>query len=153
MRLWHRDLIKVLPKKQLVAQWRELSACATNIRTKGSPNHILVNKIMDFPRNHFISYAAAVHAEMTRRGYRTMDRVWDNITSVVDNNVYNIIPLEECFPGWHSLNYFIQCYFNLQEKYDCGGITKEEWTKIQNKYNEYINNFYCGITFADLERN
>ena len=28
MRLWHTDLISVLPREQLVAQWRELSARA-----------------------------------------------------------------------------------------------------------------------------
>ena len=47
MRLWHKDMISILPREQLVAQWRELSAIASNIQTKGTPNHILVNKIMD----------------------------------------------------------------------------------------------------------
>lgn len=28
MRLWHIDLIPVLPREQLVAQWRECSAIA-----------------------------------------------------------------------------------------------------------------------------
>jgi uncharacterized protein (TIGR02328 family) len=128
MRLWHRDLIPVLPRQQLVAAWRELSACATNIRTKGTPNHILVNKIMDYPLDHFISYAAAVREEMTKRGYKTMDRVWDNITSVKED--YTIIPLEECFPEWHNHRYFIQCYHNLEEKADCGGISFDDWYRI-----------------------
>ena len=43
MRLWHIDLISVLPREQLVAQWRELSAIAGAIQKKGTPNHILVN--------------------------------------------------------------------------------------------------------------
>ena len=60
MRLWHKDMISILPREQLVAQWRELSAIAGNIQTKGTPNHILVNKIMDYPLNHFVTYAAAV---------------------------------------------------------------------------------------------
>ena len=145
MRLWHRDLISVLPRQQLVAQWRELSACATNIRTKGTPKHILVNKIMDYPLNHFISYAAAVRAEMTRRGYKTMDRVWDNITSVVDNNDYNIIPLEECFPNWHNNKYLFQCFCNLEEKYDCGGISKEEWHLIYQKFKSKLPYLFPGV--------
>ena len=57
MRLWHRDIIKYLPREQLVAQWRELSAIAGNLSMKGTPNHILVNKVLGYPRNHFISYA------------------------------------------------------------------------------------------------
>lgn len=28
MRIWHKDLIPVLPREQLVAQWKECSAIA-----------------------------------------------------------------------------------------------------------------------------
>lgn len=31
--------------------------------------------------------------------------------------------------------YLKQCYYNLQEKYDCGGISKEEWMKVY----KYVN--------------
>lgn len=34
MRLWHKDLIKVLPKEQLLGQWRELACIAKNIKKK-----------------------------------------------------------------------------------------------------------------------
>lgn len=82
MRLWHTDLIPVLPREQLVAQWRELSAIAGAIQKNGTPNHILVNFVLDYDYNHFISYAAEVRKEMTRRGYRTMPAVWTKITSL-----------------------------------------------------------------------
>ena len=49
MRLWHKDLIDVLPNGQLLGQWRECCAIARNIKAKGTPNHLLVNKIMDYP--------------------------------------------------------------------------------------------------------
>ena len=55
MRLWHTSLIPVLPREQLVAQWRELSAIAGKIQLNGTPNHVLVNFIMDYDFNHFIS--------------------------------------------------------------------------------------------------
>lgn len=135
MRLWHRDLIKVLPREQLVAQWRELSAIAGNLNTKGTPNHILVNKVLNYSFNHFISYAYYVRAEMTRRGYRTMNSVWNKITAVVDGD-YNILPVEELFPGWHNSRYFTQCYYNLEEKYDCGGIDEEQFDKIRERFLE-----------------
>lgn len=48
MGLWHKDLIEKLPREQLVAQWRECSAIAGNLITKGTPNHILVNKILNY---------------------------------------------------------------------------------------------------------
>lgn len=39
------------------------------------------------------------------------------------------------FEGWHNERYLKQCYYNLQEKYDCGGISKEEWMKVY----KYVN--------------
>jgi uncharacterized protein (TIGR02328 family) len=136
MRLWHKDLINVLPREQLVAQWRELSAIAGNVNTKGTPNHILVNKVCDYPRDHFISYAFWVRQEMTRRGYRTMDSVWNKIycTRETDYGEIEILPIEDLFPGWHNDRYLEQCYFNLEEKYDCGGVAQEWFEKIQAIY-------------------
>ena len=48
MRLWHKDLIDVLPKNQLVSQWRELLAIKGSIDKKGTPNHLLVNKVLNY---------------------------------------------------------------------------------------------------------
>ena len=139
MRLWHKSFISVLPREQLVAQWRELSAIAGNIIDKGNPNHILVNKVMNYPFDHFISYAYYVRKEMTNRGYKTMNKVWDKIVSISDSD-YNILSLEEIFPNWHNDRYFIQCFYNLEEKYDCGGINKEDWDKIMTLVEE--ENYY-----------
>ena len=128
MRLWHTSLIKVLPREQLIAQWRELSACAGSIQQKGTPNHILVNFIMDYDFDHFISYAYYVREEMTRRGYRTMNSVWEKITSLKLN--YTILPLEAIYPEKMNTVYLNICYYNLYEKYLCGGIKQEDWDKI-----------------------
>ena len=132
IRIWHKDLITALPREQLVAQWRELSAIAGNLNTKGTPNHILVNKVVKYPFNHFISYAHYVRAEMTRRGYRTMDSVWTKICSITED--YNILPIEELFPEWHNDRYLAQCYYNLEEKYDCGGVAEVWFRKIAEIY-------------------
>ena len=37
------------------------------------------------------------------------------------------------FKDWHNTRYLRQCLYNLQEKYDCGGIPKEEWDVISKK--------------------
>ena len=132
MRLWHWKLISALPREQLVAAWRELSAIAGSIKTKGTPNHILVNKVLNYSFNHFISYAHYIREEMTRRGYRTMESVWNKICSVSDD--YNILPIEELYPGWHNDRYLTQCYYNLEEKYDCGGVAEEWFKKIREIY-------------------
>lgn len=138
MRMWHKNLIPVLPREQLVAQWRELSAIAGNIKTKGTPNHILVNPVMEYPLSHFITYAAAVRAEMSRRGYHTMDKVWDKICSVCPN--YDILPIDEIYKGWMDKDYMEICYYNLFEKFLRGGITEKDWSSIKSAYAIYLNN-------------
>lgn len=129
MRLWHKDLIPVLPREQLVAQWRECSAIAGAILKNGTPNHILVNKVLDYQIDQFINYSILVRAEMTRRGYKTMQSVEDKIVSL--NPDFNRMPQAIMYDNWHNDRYFIQCYYNLQEKYDCGGISPEDWEKIK----------------------
>ena len=128
MRLWHKDLISVLPREQLVAAWRECSAIAGAIIKNGTPNHILVNKVLDYSFDHFISYSIELREEMTKRGYRTMDSVMNKIKSLKVN--YQKIPHEEIFSNWHNNRYYEQCYYNLEEKHDCSGISATDWEKI-----------------------
>lgn len=133
MRLWHKDIIEYLPREQLVAQWRELSAIAGNLNTKGTPNHILVNKVLNYPIDHFISYALYVRQEMTRRGYRTMESVWEKILSTNDG-AFELVAPECLFPRWHNFQYLRQCYYNLEEKYDCGGVSSEYFHQLREFY-------------------
>ena len=128
MRIWHTKLIEVLPREQLVGCWRELSAIAGAIQKNGTPNHILVNFVLDYDYDHFISYTYYLRKEMTRRGYRTMNNVWEKIISLKPN--YNVLPLEAIYPEKMDTVYLNICYYNLYEKYLCGGIKEEDWNKI-----------------------
>ena len=136
MRLWHTYLIEGLPREQLVAQWRELSAIVGAIQKNGTPNHILVNFVLDYDYNHFISYAHYLREEMTVRGYRTMNSVWDKITSLKPD--YNLLPREEVYKEKMDNTYLNICYYNLYEKYLCGGIDPSYWKKIDMIYHSVI---------------
>lgn len=125
MRLWHKDLIPVLPRKQLVGQWRELCLIAKNISEHGTPNHILVNKVIDYPCSHLNTYAQLVYKEMQKRG---MKPEWEKYDKWTVNK--SIVHVDDIFPEWHNYSYFQQCYYNLEEKRDCGGINDAEWNKI-----------------------
>lgn len=135
MRLWHKDLIAVLPRKQLIGQYRECCAIARNIKVNGTPNNLLVNKVMDYPKWHFRQYTIDVCKECEKRGYK-IDRYrffkwfdqWDDGTV----NTHDI-DHHELFDGWHNGHYLIQCFYNLQEKHDCGGISEDEWYVICRK--------------------
>ena len=151
MRLWHKDLIPYLPHQQLLGQWRECCCIAKSIHDKGSPNHLLVNKIMDYPITHFWSYGLLVWCCCVARGYKVDKEnflrhcsgynqwVWsglwncDDMEFVAINNPaysYNV------FPSWHNDRYLVQCLCNLQEKYDCGGISEDEWMIIANRFDD-----------------
>ena len=143
MRLWHKNLIAVLPKEQLVAQWRELSAIAGSIQKKGTPNHILVNFVLEYDYNHFISYAAEVREEMTRRGYRTMEKVWEKITSLKPE--WKRLPHNEIYEDKMDTIYLTICFYNLYEKYLCGGISQDDWGLISLTYDKVYNFLKEGI--------
>lgn len=71
MRLWHKDLIPYSPRKQLVAQWRECCVICSNWVNKGTPpNHLLVNKVVDYPKIEFYNYTMLILQEMTNRNYK-----------------------------------------------------------------------------------
>lgn len=128
MRLWHKDLISVLPDKQLLGQWRECCCIARNISINGSPNHLLVNQIMDHSLNSFMVYCYHVQREMRKRGFK----VNVHPTKYLHIPYPSVCKLSEIYNDWHNKRYLKQCFYNLQEKYDCGGMTDDEYAKILN---------------------
>ena len=92
----------------------------------GSPHHILVNKIMDYSLEHFWNYGILVAEEMENRDYRCHFDLFDSWF----REDYTFVQFENLFKNWHNERYFNQCFYNLQEKYDCGGITDDEWNLI-----------------------
>lgn len=139
MRLWHKDLIPYLPRQQLIAQWRECCAIASNWANKGTPNHLLVNKVMEYPFYDFDCYTADVVHELRNRNYN----ISKTAISKYNSNTSKIIKVNSedlsIFKNWHNNRYLKQCLMNLQEKYDCGGIPETEWQIIQDKFSQYLN--------------
>lgn len=111
MRLWHVYLIKVLPMKQLVSQWRECCCIAKNIANKGTPNHLLVNKVLEYHYNNFNHYTMLVVNEMKNRGYKvrenSISNFIDNLISGIDK-FNNSKPTMVLFEGWHNERYLKQ---------------------------------------------
>lgn len=128
MRLWHKDLIGVLPDKMLVAQWRELAAIVGSINKNGTPNHRLVNIVLDYDKSHFYTYTNLVHKEMIKRKMNPREVVYKKIKNYCQTT---IVPYDALYEGWHNDRYYKQCYFNLEEKYDRGIISVDEWEKLK----------------------
>jgi len=141
MRLWHKQLIPALPDNQLIGQWRECCAIAANINKLGKPNHILVNKIMNYKLSHFYLYCMLIADEMYVRDFKISQAAKEKILAITDQDIRmgtEFVSFDELFASWHDDRYLRQCYYNLQEKYDCGGITEAEWQIINEVYNNYF---------------
>ena len=130
MRLWHKDLIEVLPKQQLLGQWRELNSIF-----KLKNRHILINFLYDYHFGHLLGYTNLIIAEMEKRGYKINLEGADNyFRPLIEQNGGYKLPFYEClFEDKMNERYLKQCLYNLQEKYDVGGITEEEWALIESK--------------------
>ena len=134
MRLWHKDLIPYLPRQQLLGQWRECCAIAKSIHEKGTPNHVLVNKIMDYPIEHFWFYCGHVQAGMIRRGYKCNEMKCFQHFDETKIKIKDVPDTSDMFENWHNAQYAKQCYYNLQEKHDCGAISDMEWNTFEQGY-------------------
>ena len=133
MRLWHYKLIPVLPRQQLLGQWRECCLIAKNIAESGTPNHILVDPVMEYSSDEFLRYCRLIVEEMRRRGYFVNEQALLKHIRYGEEKWKLRMPQGELtmFSNWHTPSYLMQCYYNLQEKYDRGGISNEEWQKIE----------------------
>lgn len=143
MRIWHYKLIPVLPRQQLLGQWRECCAISKLILQEKQVKHMLVNKITEYPAWMWMIYQTDIEKEFKRRGYtiypESLYSISDNTMRAeeegyfADDDAFDFMTyMYDPFPGWHNDRYLIQCYYNLEEKYDCGGISEEEWLKIDS---------------------
>ena len=139
IRLWHYELIPYLDKQRLVAQLRECVAISKSIYEKGTPNHILVNKIMDYDLSEFRIYCNMVIYEMIcNRSYTVSTKTIKKLQDYIDFEIDSTVIENKLFKNWHNNRYLRQCLFNLQEKADCNGITIDEWQRIKDKFGEYM---------------
>lgn len=149
MRLWHYDLIDVLPRRQLLSQWREVKYIKTKTIELGKTNHNLVNIVIDYPVEDLKKYGQAVVIEMIRRGYKVnllnyynlME--WNGDGKFITDTHPELYKLEKPnittpFPEWHNNKYLRQCLANLKEKYDRGAIPDSEWQRVDKKFTKII---------------
>ena len=138
MRLWHKDLIPILPKLQLAGQWRECCLIGKLLYSNGTPNHILVNKVTNYPKEHFATYCYMVNWELKKKLYSPSILTEEALTDYLTISIQPYVPEDLLFDGWHNDRYLYQCLTNLEEKYDCGGIPEEEWALIDDFITERL---------------
>ena len=154
MRLWHYRLLPYLPDMQLKGQWRECCLIADELANKGTPNHLLVNRIIEYAPNHFEEYFVLVVKEMRKRGFSISKKSVDNMANRFSKYVLNPHTkgfsvalsfskegqeiIDNLFERWHNKEYLRVCMANLYEKHFFGvgksRITDEEWQTLLDGY-------------------
>ena len=116
MRLWHEQIIHLLPKNQLLGQHRE--CCA--LRGKGwNKKHKTVDYVFTYsPYNLFI-YHSKIMDEMEKRGYR-VSREWrdKNYRGQKAESYSNLEETSISSPIYkeHNSEYLAECIENLAGK-------------------------------------
>ena len=116
MRLWHEQIIHILPKNQLLGQHRECCALRGNGWNK---KHKTVDYVFTYsPYNLFI-YHSKIMDEMEKRGYR-VSKEWrdknyrgqkaDSYSNLEETNISSPIYKE------HNDEYLAECIENLAGK-------------------------------------
>lgn len=142
--MWHIDLLPYLPDNQFKGQLRELVAIMHDWRDKGTTNHLLINRVMDYPKSqlqlYFITYS-----------FLYKERFKKDISKKIQDEFMDFCKPDK-FPSfihlyndWHDEIYLRICMANLYEKYLGKGknkITHEEWFKLLEGYRRITNTEY-----------
>ena len=123
MRLWHQELLPLLPRQQLLGQHRE--CCA--LRGNGwGRKHSVVNYVFTHDPALLVGYHYRVMREMERRGYRP-SAIWDFACwrgdalgedhGFVDRELLKQIEMSDgiIYPE-HNSEYLKECIENLRAK-------------------------------------
>ena len=136
MRLWSWQLLPYLSDLQFKGQLREITAIMRDWRDRGKTNHLLINRVMEYPKADLYRYFCEYEAEYFKRYGRTLDRYSSEFGRFANWSVdtkNNMI-----FEGWHNKEYLRICMSNLAEKHFYGigksRITDEEWQRLREGY-------------------
>lgn len=110
IRLWHYNLLHFLPDSQLIAQKRECDLIWKDIAAGKQTNHILINYIWEYHLKDLASYYFLLESEFIKRGFKFKDKC------ILKTYTLTLTP----FANHHNDRYLLQCFYNLQEKFDRG---------------------------------
>ncbi|MDY4594575.1 MAG: TIGR02328 family protein [[Pasteurella] aerogenes] len=116
MRLWHEDMIHLLPRQQLLGQHRECCALRGNGWGK---KHATVNYVFEYSPYHLYEYHVLIMKEMEVRGYK-VDPLWKekNYRGKVSPAYTDLaeVKLDKPIYAEHNEAYWQECWDNLAEK-------------------------------------
>ena len=144
MRLFHYALLPYLPELQFRGQLREIVAIMHDWRDKGTTNHLLINKVMEYPKNDLVRYFLVYEGLYHERYGKWLTKQWEEFKAFDDTPLDN--RSNGCFDGWHTKEYLRSNMANLWEKHTMGvgksRISDEEWQTLLDGYRQITNEDY-----------
>ena len=144
MRIWHNELLPYLPDAQFKGQLRELVAIMHDWRDKGKTNHLLINRVMEYPKSELVQYYIEYELRYGQRygKYPTqVKKYWNEFRDFNDAKIGG-----KYRDDWHNKEYLRVCMANLYEKHFFGvgksRITDEEWETLCRGYKEITGEEY-----------
>ena len=133
MRLWAVQLLPYLSEAQFKGQLRELVLIMRTWRDIGKTNHLLINRVMEYPKNDLVRYFLEYEIEYHKRYGKWLTKQWKEFEAFNDDGKNKGI-----FEDWHNKEYLRVCLSNLYEKHFFGigksRITDEEWARLCEGY-------------------
>jgi hypothetical protein len=144
MRLWHYKLLPYLPDLQFKGQLREMMLIMRDWRDKGHTNHLLINMVMEYPKNDFVRYFIEYEKEYYARYGKRLDKQWKEFDNFSDDENDN--KGKGIFKDWHTKEYLRSNMANLWEKHFMGvgksRISDDEWETLLRGYKEITGEEY-----------
>lgn len=149
MRLWHYKLLPYLPDMQFKGQLRELILILHDYRDKGHTNHLLINRVMNYPKEDLYDYFILYCNEYNNRYRKEVSLKYKKeFFQFVFGNTDKAIrgTHGDIFEEWHNKEYLRINMANLYEKYKYGvgksKIKEEEWKVLLSGYSTITNEEY-----------
>lgn len=140
MRLWHYRLLPYLPEAQFKGQLRELVAIMRQWRDQGHTNHLLINRVMEYPKADLYGYFLEYAVEYGKRNGDEVPKCTKEFMEFADHTY-----TDDPFVGWHDDVYLRICMANLLEKHLSPGqsrIREDEWMRLEEGYREITGEEY-----------
>ena len=143
IRIWDYRLLPYLPDAQFKGQLRELVLIMHQWRDKGTTNHLLINKVMEYEKAELVAYFFDYEAQYQMRYKKKLNKY---LKEFIEFEEVEIDKKESYKEDWHNKEYLRVCMANLYEKHFFGvgksRITDEEWETLCRGYKEITGEEY-----------
>ena len=154
-RIYHKDLIPVLPDNLLIFQLYDCLSISEELYFNGEPEDIITKKITKYMPDEFYTYFKLVCDEIIKRKINSniqLDEFEENfvrnLSKYSGRETFSIIDYPRLFEGWHSTRYLQQCILQIEELYDNEFVELKDWFRLVNGVRNM--SVLCEETFETL---